>query len=87
MAARTRADVELTARIDGCFWDGRCFTMPAQNRPFWRSKIARNVKRDRLVTTSLRKAGVIALRLWEHDLECRTRRLRTVLARLRTAEP
>jgi len=82
-------DWRIAVFIDGCFWHGcpRCFTMPAQNRPFWKSKIARNVERDRLVTTSLRKAGVMVLRLWEHDLERRTRRLRAALAKLKTAGP
>lgn len=75
--------------IDGCFWHGcpRCFTMPAQNRPFWKSKIARNIQRDHVVTSSLRKTGVIVLRLWEHDLERRTGRLHAALAKLRAADP
>jgi DNA mismatch endonuclease (patch repair protein) len=75
--------------IDGCFWHGcpRCFIMPVQNRPFWKGKIARNVKRDRLVTASLRKSGVVVLRLWEHDLERRTRRLSATLVKLMMAEP
>lgn len=73
--------------VDGCFWHRcpRCFTMPTRNKPFWRSKIARNVKRDRFVTTSLRKTGVIVMRLWEHDLERQTRRLHAALVRLRAS--
>jgi DNA mismatch endonuclease, patch repair protein len=75
--------------IDGCFWHGcpRCFIMPHQNRPFWKNKIAGNIKRDRLVTISLRKTGVVVLRLWEHDLERRTKRLNSALAKLRSGGP
>src|SRR5882672_6219972 len=49
-----RPDVYFAKRhvavfIDGCFWHGchRCFIMPVQNRPFWKAKIGRNIKRDR----------------------------------------
>src|SRR5712671_433926 len=37
--------------VDGCFWHGcpRHATMPANNRAFWRAKLARNAARDRTV--------------------------------------
>ncbi|HVT80064.1 MAG TPA: very short patch repair endonuclease, partial [Phycisphaerae bacterium] len=44
-------------------------TRPANNRPFWDQKLARNVARDRRVTRHLRKMGWRVLRIWEHDLK------------------
>ena len=71
--------------VDGCFWHGcpRHVTRPKQNRKFWDEKIARNQKRDRLVTRELRKAGWTVLRLWECALS-RQKQARS-LGRLRRA--
>jgi DNA mismatch endonuclease, patch repair protein len=71
--------------VDGCFWHGcpRHATRPKQNRQFWDEKIARNQKRDRLVTRELKKAGWTVLRLWECAL-ARKRQAGT-LGRLRRA--
>jgi len=53
--------------VDGCFWHGcpRHATMPANNRAFWKAKLARNAVRDREVTRTLRKAGWRVVRVWE----------------------
>jgi DNA mismatch endonuclease, patch repair protein len=40
-------------------------TMPANNRAFWKAKLARNSQRDRDVTRTLRKAGWRVVRVWE----------------------
>ncbi|MBN8420642.1 MAG: very short patch repair endonuclease [Verrucomicrobia bacterium] len=71
--------------VDGCFWHGcpRHATRPRQNRKFWDEKIARNQKRDRLVTRELRRSGWTVLRLWECALAPR-QQART-LGRLRRA--
>jgi DNA mismatch endonuclease (patch repair protein) len=72
--------------VDGCFWHGcpRCFQAPRQNRSFWTAKIERNRKRDRKVTRALRREGIKVIRLWEHDLERRTSRIRRALEVLET---
>ena len=64
--------------VDGCFWHGcpRHATMPANNRTFWKAKLARNAARDREVTRALRKAGWRVIRVWECALT-RTRSVRT----------
>jgi DNA mismatch endonuclease, patch repair protein len=56
--------------VDGCFWHGcpRHATKPANNRAFWRRKLAGNKKRDALVTRTLRRAGWKVVRIWEHEL-------------------
>jgi len=71
----------VTIFVDGCFWHGcpKCFQAPKQNASFWAHKIERNRKRDRKVTISLRAEGFKVIRLWEHDLESRTLKLRRVL--------
>lgn len=71
--------------VDGCFWHAcpRHGTQPSGNRAFWKSKLARNVERDREVSRALRKAGWKVLRVWECALS-RARATRT-LARIARA--
>lgn len=60
--------------VDGCFWHGcpkHCNT-PANNRAFWKKKLAANKARDRRVNQTLRKAGWSVVRLWEHELAKRS---------------
>lgn len=62
--------VRVAVFVDGCFWHAcpqHC-RLPASNRDYWESKIARNAKRDRHVTRELRKRGWTVLRFWEHEL-------------------
>jgi len=56
--------------VDGCFWHkcSKHFRLPASNKAYWSGKIARNVRRDREVTQSLKTAGWKVLRLWQHEL-------------------
>ena len=77
--------LKLAVFVDGCFWHAcpRHCRMPAGNRAFWRAKLSRNQARDRLVTSTLRKAGWRVLRVWEHELT-RKRELR-LLKRLQRA--
>jgi DNA mismatch endonuclease, patch repair protein len=56
--------------IDGCFWHG-CpshGSVPQSNRIFWKGKLARNKKRDRLVNKRLKELGWTPLRIWQHEL-------------------
>jgi len=45
--------------VDGCFWHGcpKHATKPANNKDFWKKKLAGNKKRDRVVNRTLRRAG------------------------------
>jgi DNA mismatch endonuclease (patch repair protein) len=56
--------------VDGCFWHGcpKHATQPANNRSFWKKKLAGNKARDWVVNRTLRRAGWRVLRIWEHAL-------------------
>jgi DNA mismatch endonuclease (patch repair protein) len=62
--------VRLALFVDGCFWHccPKHSNMPANNRPFWKRKLAANRRRDLLVTRTLCRAGWRVLRVWEHEL-------------------
>ena len=57
---------------DGDFWHGYKYherKKPAKK--FWRDKIESNMKRDRKVSSFLRRNGWSVLRFWEHDIDNR----------------
>jgi DNA mismatch endonuclease (patch repair protein) len=60
----------LAVFVDGCFWHGcpKHATKPANNRAFWRRKLAGNKTRDRVVNRTLRGTGWRVLRVWQHEL-------------------
>jgi DNA mismatch endonuclease (patch repair protein) len=60
----------LAVFVDGCFWHGcpKHCNQPANNREFWRKKLAANKARDRKVSRALRTAGWRILRIWGHEL-------------------
>jgi DNA mismatch endonuclease (patch repair protein) len=55
--------------VDGCFWHGCPIhgSIPESNRAFWKKKIARNKKRDRVVKKKLDELGWKTLRIWQHE--------------------
>jgi DNA mismatch endonuclease (patch repair protein) len=42
--------------------------MPASNRAYWRSKISRNIIRDRQTARVLKASGWKIIRIWAHAL-------------------
>lgn len=59
----------LAIFVDGCFWHG-CPThasQPKSNEAFWKSKLARNRDRDRLVARTLKRHGWRVFRVWQHE--------------------
>jgi DNA mismatch endonuclease Vsr len=60
----------LAVFLDGCHWHGcpRCYRPPASNAVYWSEKLARNRRRDKLVSAKLRRAGWQVLRIWEHEV-------------------
>jgi DNA mismatch endonuclease (patch repair protein) len=72
--ARRSIDVAFPRRkvavfVDGCFWHA-CpahGTSPRRNAAWWKSKLDRNVERDRQTDALLIDAGWVVLRFWEHE--------------------
>ena len=61
----------LAVFVDGCFWHGHdCGknVAPRTNAEQWREKILNNGRRDRRVSTELRRRGWSVLRVWECHL-------------------
>ncbi|MFI7006852.1 very short patch repair endonuclease [Streptomyces sp. NPDC050145] len=87
--ARRRMDIAFTRAkvavlIDGCFWHGcpQHATQPKANAEWWRTKLDRNMARDRETTEHLTAAGWTVLRFWEHeDPEDVAARIRAVVQR------
>lgn len=64
--------LRLAVFLDGCFWH-RCpehGTPPRANADYWRTKLDRNVARDRFNDEALRTAGWEVVRVWEHEDPC-----------------
>lgn len=72
--------------VHGCYWHAhagcRRATVPKRNRDFWLAKFAANRARDRRALTALRRAGWVALVVWECEIE---EKPADVTARLRSA--
>jgi DNA mismatch endonuclease (patch repair protein) len=60
----------LAVFVDGCFWHGCPIhgSVPATNQMFWRRKLSRNKKRDKVVGRELNDSGWRVLRIWQHEL-------------------
>ncbi|HLX61917.1 MAG TPA: very short patch repair endonuclease [Planctomycetota bacterium] len=76
----------LAVFVDGCFWHGcpKHCRVPRSNTLYWSKKLARNRRRDKVVSRGLKMAGWIVMRIWEHELsnpERITRRIRAALRR------
>jgi DNA mismatch endonuclease, patch repair protein len=57
---------KIAVFVDGCFWHGcRCKYLPRTNTEFWRSKIEKNMLRDRRVAEALRREGWKVIRIKE----------------------
>ncbi|MET7271510.1 very short patch repair endonuclease [Streptomyces flaveolus] len=61
--------VKLAIFLDGCFWHGcpQHATQPKANAAWWRSKLDKNMARDRETSEHLRQQGWTVLRFWEHE--------------------
>lgn len=57
--------------VDGCFWHvcPSHFKMPKSNVEFWRAKMERNKRRDKLANRFWRGLGWKVVRIWGHDLK------------------
>lgn len=55
--------------VHGCFWHAhaecRFYRLPSSNANFWRTKLMRNVERDKNANAELLKTGWRVLTVWE----------------------
>ena len=57
--------------VHGCFWHHCPICMkrwPKNNRPYWKTKITRNIERDKKILKELKKLGWLTLTLWDCEL-------------------
>ncbi len=72
-------DIALTRKkiaifVDGDFWHGKGYEdAPGKqiktNRTYWKSKLSRNIERDKDVNDALLQEGWLVLRFWESDIQ------------------
>lgn len=65
--------VRVAVFVDGCFWHSCPVhgTLPTSNADWWKTKLDRNVQRDRDTDSQLTNAGWAVLRFWEHEnMDC-----------------
>lgn len=57
--------------LDSCFWHGckKHCRIPSSQKKYWVEKIARNIKRDKLVTKYYKNIGWNIFRFWEHTIK------------------
>jgi len=69
------AKAHLAVFCDGDFWHGRKWNVLRRNlvrgtnAAYWCAKISRNMKRDKEITSLLRKSGWRVLRVWESEIK------------------
>lgn len=59
--------------VNGCFWHGhsgcKYFVWPKSNADFWKSKIEKNIIRDRIKEEELHALGWRVIVVWECELK------------------
>ena len=62
---------KLVVFVDGCFWHGHTCLKPRDSlkKGFWKEKIERNKKRDKLVNKVLKAENWKVIRVWECEIE------------------
>lgn len=82
---------KLAVHVDGVWWHGHPeYFKPRRLNAYWRTKIARNKRRDKIVDEQLATLGWISLRFWDMDVlsdptACVRRIAHVVTNRLRRA--
>lgn len=75
-------NARIAVFADGCFWHGHGCRKhkPLANAEYWTEKVARNKKRDRIVSETLAQKGWIVFRIWECELKkgVSLRKLKTI---------
>jgi DNA mismatch endonuclease (patch repair protein) len=71
--------------VRGCFWhrhkDCKIATMPSTHVEFWQEKFKRNVERDNVNESELRKLGWNIIVVWECEIKSRLNDLPAIIRR------
>ena len=61
---------QVAVFVDGDFWHGWRFSRWSEKlAPYWKDKIAGNMRRDKRVRSTLRRDGWTVIRVWEHEIK------------------
>ena len=64
--------IKLALFIDGEFWHGKDWEVKKHdhktNKEFWWNKIEGNIKRDKIVNTTLKEQGWTVMRFWSKEV-------------------
>ncbi len=59
----------LAIFVDGDFWHGYKFKARGQRlSPYWRMRIEKNIRRDKMTNRKLGKQGWMVMRFWEYEI-------------------
>lgn len=65
--------IKLALFIDGEFWHGKDWEVKKYdhktNKEYWWNKIEGNIKRDKIVNTTLKEQGWTVMRFWSKEIE------------------
>jgi len=79
---------QIAVFLDGDFWHGRSFSRWRRRlKNYWRNKIEKNIRRDRLSRRKLRRRGWRVVRIWGKSIEAAPYRcLASILSVLSSAQ-
>ena len=61
---------QVAVFVDGDYWHGWRFSRRSEKlAPYWKDKIAGNMRRDKRVRSTLRRDGWTVIRVWEHEIK------------------
>jgi|SRR5579864_142107 len=78
----------LAVFCDGDFWHGRNWRVLRRNLArgtnagYWCAKISRNIKRDKEITSLLKRSGWRVVRVWESDIKENARAIAMQLGKI-----
>ena len=61
---------KLAVFVDGKFWHGyKYLKLKNKLTPYWKEKLSKNIKRDKIVNARLKKDGWNVVRFWDYEVK------------------
>ena len=61
---------KLAVFIDGKFWHGYKYSeIKNKLTPYWKEKLSKNIRRDKVVNARLKKEGWNVIRFWDYEVK------------------